>query len=311
MKRLQRHWAIQLLLVCAATTAAAAGPEAGSEAATHFNRGVQLYREGNLDAALAEFTRANELAPNYRLLYNMAQVQAERHDYVRALQLLQAYLQQGGAEIPAARRNDVEQEQARLRERVALLWVSADAPGARLFINEEPAASLPLQGLVPLNPGLIRVRVEADGRKSYIGELNVAGGDRPRLEVALEVQRLVAAAPREPEVDYTPVWISGIAAGALGIGAITFGVVTSKANDDLDEQLDTFPGNPSELDDQRSKVKTFAGLTDAFAVGTLVAAGVGAYYLIFPIYVSEEHPEQGEAVRVSAGLGGITVDGTF
>ena len=60
MKRLQRHLAIHLLVVCAATTAAAAGPaagsDAGSEAATHFNRGVQLYREGNLDAALAEAT---------------------------------------------------------------------------------------------------------------------------------------------------------------------------------------------------------------------------------------------------------------
>jgi len=311
MKRLRRHLAIQLLAVCAATTATAAGPEAATEAATHFNRGVQLYREGNLDAALAEFNRANELAPNYRLLYNMAQVQAERHDYVRALQLLQAYLQQGGAEIPAARRGEVEQEQARLRERVAMLWVSADAPGARLFVNEEPVASLPLQGLVPVNPGTIRVRVEADGRKSYIGELNVAGGDRPRLEVTLEVQQVVATAPREPEIDYTPVWISGIAAGALGVGAITFALVTSNANSELDEQLDTFPGNPSEIDDQRSKVKTFAGLTDGFAIGALVAAGVGAYYLVFPLYVSEEHPEQGDAVRVSAGLGGITVDGTF
>lgn len=311
MRRLQRQWAIQLLIMCSAVNAAAAGPEAASEAATHFNRAVQLYREGNLDAALAEFTRANELAPNYRLLYNMAQVQAERHDYVRALELMQAYLQQGGAEIPAARRAEVEQEQARLRERVALLWVTADAPGAKLFINEEPVATLPLQALVPLNPGLIRVRVEADGRKPYIGDLTVAGGDRPRLEVALEVQPTVATAPREPEIDYTPVWISGVAAGALGIGALTFALVTSKANDDLDEQLDTFPGNASEIEDQRSKIKTFAGLTDGFAIGTLVAAGVGAYYLIFPLYVSEEHPEQGEAVRVSAGLGGITVDGTF
>jgi hypothetical protein len=170
---------------------------------------------------------------------------------------------------------------------------------------------LPLSALVPLNPGIIRVRVEADGRKSYIGELNVAGGDRPRLELALEVQQMAASGPREPEIDYTPVWISGIAAGALGIGALTFGVVTSKANDDLDQQLDTFPGDESAIDDQRSKVKTFAALTDGFAIGSLLAVGVGAYYLIFPSYVSEEHPEQGEAVRVSAGLGSITVQGTF
>jgi hypothetical protein len=53
------------------------------------------------------------------------------------------------------------------------------------------------------------------------------------------------------------------------------------------------------------------GILFGFAIGTLLAAGVGAYYLIFPVYVSQEHPEQGEGVRVSAGLGGITIDGTF
>ena len=310
MQRVRHRLAVQLLVACAATAAVAAEPAAASEAATHFNRGVQLYREGNLDAALAEFGRANELAPNYRLLYNMAQVQAERHDYVRALALMQAYLEQGGAEIPAARRAEVTEEQTRLRERVALLWVSADAPGARLFVNEEPVASLPLQGLVPLNPGMIRVRVEADGRKTYVGELNVAGGDRPRLALALEVQPSAASAPRGPQIDYTPVWVSGIAAGALGVGALTFSVLTSKADDDLNEQLDQFPGDPSEIDAARGKVKTFAGLTDGFTIGALLAVGVGAYYLVFPVYEDAEQPE-GDAVRVSAGLGGVAVEGTF
>ena len=39
----------------------------------HFQRGVELYGERNYDGALAEFSRAHELSPNYRVLYNLAQ----------------------------------------------------------------------------------------------------------------------------------------------------------------------------------------------------------------------------------------------
>src|ERR1043166_1717810 len=65
-----------------------AGQEAspGSGAVTvarqQFAHGVELYRAGAYDAALAAFTRAYELAPTYRILYNLAQVQAQRQDYV-------------------------------------------------------------------------------------------------------------------------------------------------------------------------------------------------------------------------------------
>src|SRR5687767_10373630 len=48
-------------------------------AQSHFRRGVDLYEERNYDGALAEFSRAHELVPNYRVLYNLAQTQVERH----------------------------------------------------------------------------------------------------------------------------------------------------------------------------------------------------------------------------------------
>src|SRR5690606_15305964 len=37
-------------------------------AAEHFERGIELYREGSLDAALVEFERAYESVPDYRVL---------------------------------------------------------------------------------------------------------------------------------------------------------------------------------------------------------------------------------------------------
>jgi tetratricopeptide (TPR) repeat protein len=71
--------ALAALLSCAVTARADAPLEPDtSEARMRFTRGVKLYHEGSYDAALAEFTKAYRLAPNYRVLYNLAQVQAER-----------------------------------------------------------------------------------------------------------------------------------------------------------------------------------------------------------------------------------------
>ena len=91
-----------------------------AQARQHFARGVELYRGGAYDAALAAFTRAYELAPTYRILYNLAQVQAQRQDYVQALELFARYLGEGAAapaeaRIPDARVAEVEAEMTELR----------------------------------------------------------------------------------------------------------------------------------------------------------------------------------------------------
>src|SRR4051794_6696164 len=59
--------------------AAAASPSDGSradstdpkeEAIARFKRGLELHGEGDFSAALIEFRKAYELAPQYRVLYN-------------------------------------------------------------------------------------------------------------------------------------------------------------------------------------------------------------------------------------------------
>jgi tetratricopeptide (TPR) repeat protein len=95
--------------------------EAQEAASEHFARGVELYEEGSLGAAVVEFERAYEIAPDYRLLYNLSQVQAERREYVLASKLLERYLLDGGDDIPPERRAKAENEVERLGRSIAEL----------------------------------------------------------------------------------------------------------------------------------------------------------------------------------------------
>ena len=67
-------------------------PAAVAEAREQFTRGLRLYREGSLEASLAELEKAVELAPSYRLQYNIGQVQFELGNYVAAMHAFRRYL---------------------------------------------------------------------------------------------------------------------------------------------------------------------------------------------------------------------------
>src|SRR4051794_1962396 len=68
---------------------------AQTEAFSRFNKGKELFSEGDLQAALIEFRRAYELAPNYVVLYNIGNVYYQLQDYPNALTYLERYLQEG------------------------------------------------------------------------------------------------------------------------------------------------------------------------------------------------------------------------
>src|SRR4051794_7031872 len=131
------------------------GPNASAslEARTRFNRGIELYRDGDLAGALAEFRRADALAPAYRLKYNIAQVCEEQHDYACAADALRAYLSGGGREIPEAKRASIELELQKLNASVAQLSVSVDTPGAEILVDDVSFGTAPFTAPLQVNAG--------------------------------------------------------------------------------------------------------------------------------------------------------------
>jgi len=309
-----------------AASTSSASPAATAEARERFQRGVALYREGSFDAALAEFKRAYEIAPNYRILYNLAQVQVERHDSVAALTLFSQYLQQGGAEIEAERRAQVERDMQSLRGRVADLTIESNVAGAQLTIDGVEAGTLPLAGPIQVNSGVRQITVAKPGYQNVSKSVTIAGAQPIKLTLTLQSLDNRAAgaaagtasndAPVEPAKESqglsTPFWVSAITTGVFTGAAVTFGVISLNKNQKLDDELNRYPTDANAVDDARSSVKTTAALTDAFTGAAIVSAAVTVYFALkSPSSSSNAKAAPRGPIQVGASGSQVLLSGQF
>lgn len=275
-----------------AQTPAPAPPALGSapstidEARRHFLRGVDLFRDASLDAAFAEFERANEIAPNYRILYNLAQVAVERHDYASALGLFRSYLDRGGSDIAPARRAEVESALQELGLRVSQVSIDSNAKGAEILIDDVPVGTVPLMTPVPVNAGVRLVLLRRPGYASTTRSFTFVGGEQSHLDLQLSP---AASGSREPDaiasdegppaktVSRTGMWIGLTATAVLGAASATCAVLTKRADDDLNASLNQYRVDRHRVDSERSREKTFSGLADGFAVGAVLSFGFSVY----------------------------------
>lgn len=194
MTRWSHRWALVALLALglgAGRTARAEGGPDVERAREHFMRGVELFQNGEHEAALADFLRADELAPHYALQYNIGLVQAHLEHYPEAVTALERYLSEGGAEVPERRVTEVRQLLRRFRGRVGNLRVSLEGPAAaRLSVDGVEVGSLPAQAPVAVSAGRRTVEVSAEGFLPFRREVIVAGG----VEVAVAASLVAAQA---------------------------------------------------------------------------------------------------------------------
>ena len=320
-----------LVLIALAGSARAQDRQASdadmSEARARFARGVQLYREGSLEAALAEFDKANKLAPSYRLHYNMAQVHYELHDYVSALRSYRRYLTHGGDEVPADRRTKVQADITELEGRVAQVTVRTNVPGAAITVDEVRAGLTPLKGALLINPGLRRVSASKTGYLPASVTVNAASGER--MDVALDLTDLsavtMARAPGPGPVNLSAgappprsrikTWLTLLTTGALAATTGAFAILTREAQRGFEQQLARVPNTRASIEDARTRMVTFAAVTDALAVGTLVAGAASLYVGLTEGRgaARESAPPRRRRVEVSLapGLAGVQALGRF
>lgn len=256
------------------TATASTGDDGVQKAVARYQRGQELYTERNFPAALVEFRKAYELAPNYRVLYNIGQVCYQMQDYVCALRSLEQYLVDGSADLPEARKQAVEQEVKALKARIGYLDVRSTPDGADLSVDDVPAGTLPLKAPLAVGTGRHRLTVTLAGHAPVTRTVDVAGQDTLKVDVPLIALRGPEAATSNvpaPKAENrhamtTWSWIGyGVGAGLLAGGGVTGAMALGPASD-VRSKLYT---SEADADSDRSKAKNLALVSDV-----LLAAGI-------------------------------------
>ena len=291
---------VAMIVSSVSTAAAQSRPttERPSKAATdegreRFKRGVALFRDGDFRAALIEFNRANEVAPNAKIHFNVAQTCLELQEYACALRAFERYLGEGGADIPKQRRQESERELERLRKLVGSVTIISNKNGAEITLDDASIGRTPLAHPVLVGAGRHKITVSLAPLTPTTRVVDVAGGDEVDVAmdlveslpvVPVETALVVDARPRpvassEPPAESlppsrTPFWIGLVTTGALAAGAGVTGVLALSAKSSLDSTADRFPVAPGEVESAQTKVQTLSAVTDVLIVSAIVAAGI-------------------------------------
>ena len=298
-----RWWAVVLFSCWGMLASPVAAQQAGAEspppaagersdllkkkASEHFERGVQLFRDGAYRAALIEFERAYQTLPDFRLLYNQAQMRMLLQDYLGATRDYERYLVEGGANVSAERRETVERELEVLRTRVARISIRTTPEHAKVYVDDAAVGETPLAATIPLNVGRHRVYAEAADGSSAALVVDLAAGELHEVNLELKAPKVKTvvmregegAAPEKPGVKQKR-WglITAIGAGVFAATALGTGLAANQAQDDYEQKINTVPTPPADITNAKNKAHRLAVSTDVLA-GTAIGLGVTSVIL--------------------------------
>jgi hypothetical protein len=312
----------------AAATPAGPSPEVMAEAKQRFDRGFELYEEGEYPLALIEFNRAYELVPNYRVLYNIGQVCIQLGQYANARRALQEYTQQGADTLTPDRRASVNKDLDMLARRTAFLTVNGNVEFSEVLVDDVLVGKTPLDAPLLVDAGVHRVTLRRSGYLPRTSNVTLAGGDEQTVNVTLEVQpdekQTIVVREREIVESSAQTWIiAGWATtGALIAGAVVTGIMGANEADELEQlrgaDFSTYE-NPSLADritDTKNNAQTLLLASDIMSGAALIVGGLSLWITLDPpeperAVVPEKPAPKPDGVQVGYSDGQVQLRGSF
>ena len=290
--------ALTVVLVGALVASTAAAQP--GEAPAHYQRALELYQEQDFAGALVEFRRAHELAPSYKMLFNIGQVCFQLNDYACAMHSFESYLKEGGSAVSTERRAEVEKDLQKLRLRVGKLEIVTNVPGVEIVIDDVSVGKTPLAAPVIVSTGKRRVVGSHEGYAPVSRVVEVAGTDSSRIELTFANASAAAAAGQRTASRWNTVsWVGLGLTAAFAVGAGVTGAIALDAENDREKQRYADGRGPSDaMRSTSDRAATFSVLSDV-GLGLSIATLAGTL-----IYTFVHTPKQLEAARV-----GFTLDG--
>jgi len=329
---------VALIIAAAASAAWADEVPISDSARQHFQAGVNLLQDpdgARYAEAYREFQMAYADSPSWKILSNLgiAALKLERDG--EAADAFAKYLAEGGKNIDADERAQVERDLQTLRAGLVKISIQSDPPGAMLSDERVPPAGNtvvnrygPLSAAVELGirGGHHRMTASLSGYKDAVWEFDAPGQGDAHVFKLEKIEAAAATGPTSPTPGTVPptgtasrpvpagVFVGIAATGAFAVGGAVVGVLASgkrsdfnTANANIKTQADQ--DNAKSLRDSGQKLNLIA---DGLFAGAVVAAGVTA--VLFFTRPTHEEPTA-TSLRVSPVVasngGGLFVSGSF
>jgi len=298
-----------LVLMSLLIVAPVRGENVGREAGRHFQRGVDLYGDGDFRGALVEFKRAYTLLPRANVLYDIGETEFQLQDYAAALTTMRRFLSETGSSAP--HRAEVEATVEVLRGRVGRIALSTDVNRCEVMVDDQVLGTTPLAEPILVSVGPRRVSVSCADRPPTVRRVEVSAGELVRVDLQLgptltSIPKVAApvvsreSLQRRRQLNLAIAWTSTALLTAAAIGVGTTALVESSQLDNLRQ---TYPVTAASIDQKATLTSRLAIAADVLGAAALTAIGVSTYVTL----------KQRKETKVVLGItpGGLSVRGTF
>ena len=274
---------VALLGLTSPSISAAQGTSENAEARVYFQEGNRLYEQASdargaqrttlLQRSLEAYVDSLRIVRSRNALFNAAIVLGELGRSDESFNYFGEYLRI--EELPAADRRDASRRRDALRSEVAVLQVTTEPEGARLWVDRKdlaPRGETPIE--IALPPGEHRTFIEKDGYTSVERTQTAVLGQTVVLELALLALPIEPIVPEpEPEPELVPEEpprprlrnaAIGTAAGTLATAGVAIGlsVRAGSLRDEYDQAAAEYRMSGDPADFQRAQ--DLADRTDRF-----------------------------------------------
>ncbi len=223
------------------------------QAKSAFNEGTRFYSAGKFTEAAEAFRKAYALKPSWKLLYNIGQAEASCKRHGLALDAFEKYLAEGGDEVPADRRDEVNGEIDRLRRIVGSISLMAPA-GLTVWVDGVMVGTTPVPGRLRV-AAVVEHQLELRNGDAVVDARRVVVAGQETIEVTMGGAATASVSPEGP-VSPAPVavagpsleerqlhklkrqskifWIVGWVGVGVGVASLAGGVVMLAALGDLE-----------------------------------------------------------------------------
>lgn len=319
-----------LMLISPAALAQSGADQAAADAL--YNEGRALLKAGQRAAGCAKFEASLALSPATSTMLNIARcheqdgkIATALGDYTRALYL--------NRDTPGVERRTALEQIARagisaLTPRVPKLRVvlTAPPPGLEVWSDGKAIPPAALGEALPVDPGQHEVRASAPGYLPVTRSVSVEEGKSVELPLTLTRAPAPTTEPRRPTPAPTGSWSRplGIALTSVGAAGLVVGTVTGIVSLRKVNAIWMDCGGPicSPKNSADSDPLEFAKLLGNVSTASFIAGGAfaAAGIALLVVHPGDGHvsPDGGVhsatspvSVRLSLGLGGLGVEGSF